>query len=66
MQELNEVQGKTIVFITHEPDIAAFSKRTITLRDGRIIKDSINTNVRNAKQDLEDLPEIDESATATQ
>lgn len=66
MQELNEVQGKTIVFITHEPDIAAFSKRTITLRDGRIIKDRINTNVRNAKQDLEDLPEIDESATATQ
>lgn len=59
MQELNEIQGKTIVFITHEPDIASFSKRTITLRDGRIIKDSINTSVRNAKQDLENLPKID-------
>lgn len=65
MQELNEVQGKTIVFITHEPDIAAFSKRTITLRDGRVIKDSINTNVRNAKQDLENLPKIDELATGS-
>lgn len=65
MQELNEVQGKTIVFITHEPDIAAFSKRTITLRDGRVIKDSVNTNVRNAKQDLENLPKIDELATGS-
>lgn len=65
MQELNEVQGKTIVFITHEPDIAAFSKRTITLRDGRVIKDSVNTNVRNAKQDLEKLPKIDELATGS-
>lgn len=55
MQELNEVHGKTIVFITHEPDIATFSKRTITLRDGRIIKDSFNANIRNAKEVLESL-----------
>jgi putative ABC transport system ATP-binding protein len=58
MQELNEVYGKTIVFITHEPDIATFSKRTITLRDGKIIKDSVNTNVRNAKEVLESLPPL--------
>jgi putative ABC transport system ATP-binding protein len=63
MQELNDLHGKTIVFITHEPDIAAFSKRIITLRDGRIIKDHINIHVRNAKQDLEDLPLIDEMTT---
>jgi predicted ABC-type transport system involved in lysophospholipase L1 biosynthesis ATPase subunit len=60
---LNKVQGKIIVFITYEPDIAAFSKRKIVLRDSRIIKDQINTNVRNAKQDLENLPKIDELAT---
>jgi putative ABC transport system ATP-binding protein len=60
MQELNDVHGKTIVFITHELDIASFSKRTITLRDGRIIKDSINSNVRNAKEVLESLPKITE------
>jgi putative ABC transport system ATP-binding protein len=38
IQELN-TQGKTIIFVTHEPDIAAFSNRTVTLRDGRIMKD---------------------------
>src|SRR4029453_7237394 len=37
LQELNK-QGRTIVFVTHEPDIALFSSRTITLKDGRIIK----------------------------
>src|SRR5450631_129450 len=39
MQELNKDHGKTIVFVTHEPDIAAFSGRTIVLKDGKIIKD---------------------------
>lgn len=60
MQELNSVYGKTIVFVTHELDIASFSKRTITLRDGKIIKDSINTNVRSAKEILESLQPVTE------
>ncbi len=55
IQELNE-QGKTIVFVTHEPDIASFSSRTITLRDGRIIRDSQNENIRSAKKALAELP----------
>ncbi|HYC28764.1 MAG TPA: ABC transporter ATP-binding protein [Chitinophagaceae bacterium] len=55
MQELNE-GGKTIVFVTHEPDIAAFSSRTITLRDGRVQKDSRNENKRLAKESLAALP----------
>ena len=59
VQELNE-QGRTIVFVTHEPDIASFSNRTITLRDGRIIKDSVNENVRSAKKALAELPVNDE------
>lgn len=58
MQELNEVHGKTIVFITHEPEIASFSKRTITLRDGSIIQDRINTNIRSARAVLENLPPL--------
>lgn len=59
-QELNENHGKTIVFVTHEPDIAQFSSRTITLRDGRIIKDHINENKKNAKDALAALPVDDD------
>jgi putative ABC transport system ATP-binding protein len=54
-QELNK-QGKTIVFVTHEPDIAAFSGRTITLKDGKVIKDQKNENIRSAKDMLAALP----------
>lgn len=54
-QELNE-KGKTIVFVTHEPDIAAFSSRTVTLKDGRVVKDIKNENVRSAKEALAALP----------
>jgi putative ABC transport system ATP-binding protein len=59
MQELNG-QGKTIVFVTHEPDIASFSSRTIQLRDGIIQKDTRNENKRSAKEVLEGLPVTDD------
>jgi len=59
MQELN-AEGKTIVFVTHEPDIASFSTRTIMLRDGKIQKDSLNENQRSAKEALAGLPESDD------
>lgn len=55
LQELNK-QGKTIVFVTHEPDIAAFSSRTVTLKDGKVIKDSQNQQVRSAREMLATLP----------
>jgi putative ABC transport system ATP-binding protein len=55
IQELN-AQGKTIVFVTHEPDIAAFSSRTVMLKDGKVVKDSINENRRSAKDLLASLP----------
>lgn len=54
-QRLNQ-NGKTIVFVTHEPDIALLSKRTITLRDGHIVKDSPVENPKTAKWFLENLP----------
>ncbi|QEM12305.1 ABC transporter ATP-binding protein [Mucilaginibacter rubeus] len=60
MQELNSQQGKTIVFVTHEPDIASFSSRTIQLRDGRIQKDTQNANKRSAKEVLAGLPITDD------
>ena len=56
IQELNQQHGKTIVFVTHEPDIAAFSNRTVTLKDGKVIRDSKNENIRSAKEMLAALP----------
>ncbi|MBQ0082313.1 MAG: ABC transporter ATP-binding protein [bacterium] len=53
-QELN-AKGKTIGFVTHEPDIARFTSRTIMLRDGHIIKDESVTPV-SAREMLESLP----------
>ena len=55
IQDLNS-QGKTIVFVTHEPDIASFSSRTVMLKDGKVVKDSQNENKRSAKDVLASLP----------
>ena len=55
LQQLHQ-QGKTIAFVTHEPDIATFSERTITLRDGLLKKDIKNETVQDAKQAFEALP----------
>ncbi len=53
-QELNE-QRITIVLVTHEPDIAQYAKRIVTLRDGMVIQDNAMKRRRNALQDLEKL-----------
>ncbi len=57
-QELNR-KGKTIAFVTHEPDIAEFSGRTVVLKDGHIIKDEINTDINDAARELAALPKED-------
>lgn len=54
-QDLNR-RGKTIVFVTHEPDIATLSSRTVTLRDGIIIKDEVNEKPLSALDMLHSLP----------
>ena len=56
LQKLNE-NGITIGFVTHEPDIAAFTKRNIVFRDGRLIKDFTVKNRSNAQLALEQLKE---------
>jgi putative ABC transport system ATP-binding protein len=54
-QHLNS-EGKTIAFVTHEPDIALFSQRSIVLRDGHIIKDEKKVNPASAAEALAALP----------
>ncbi|HBL49240.1 MAG TPA: macrolide ABC transporter ATP-binding protein, partial [Firmicutes bacterium] len=39
-QELNERRGITVIIVTHEEDIAAFSKRILRFRDGLLIEDA--------------------------
>ena len=51
--------GKTILFVTHNPDPEQFSSRTITLRDGRIISDVRNDNIQSADEVLANWKEED-------
>ncbi|NLG19211.1 MAG: ABC transporter ATP-binding protein [Fibrobacter sp.] len=53
-QELNQ-QGKTVILVTHEPDIALYTKRIIRMRDGLVISDERIDNPRNARTDLDAL-----------
>ena len=49
-------QGRTIIFVTHNPDIANYSSRNIQLRDGRVISAEQNTNILSAAEGLAALP----------
>ncbi|MBQ6746723.1 MAG: ABC transporter ATP-binding protein [Bacteroidaceae bacterium] len=49
-------EGRTIIFVTHNPEIAQYSSRTITLRDGKIKDDIVNNNILNAAETLASLP----------
>jgi len=46
--------------VTHEPDIAAFAKRHVVFRDGKIKADRINANPKIASEVIKDMPLIDE------
>ena len=49
-------EGRTIIFVTHNPEIAQYSSRNIFLRDGRVTSDTMNDNILNAKEALDALP----------
>ena len=49
-------EGRTIIFVTHNPDIARYSSRNIQLRDGRVISDEYNNNIQSAAEGLAALP----------
>jgi putative ABC transport system ATP-binding protein len=50
-QHLN-TQGITIIFVTHEPDVAMYARRVIEMRDGTIRRDEMIPNHRNSRADL--------------
>ncbi len=54
-QELND-QGITIILVTHEQDIASYTRRIISMRDGQIIRDIAVPQPRRAAADLASLP----------
>jgi putative ABC transport system ATP-binding protein len=51
-QRLND-SGKTVVMVTHEPEVAAYCKRVITMRDGAIVSDRQVSGRRRAAEDVE-------------
>ena len=48
--------GRTIIFVTHNPDIANYSSRNIVLRDGIVRSDEVNNNILSAAKALAELP----------
>ena len=54
-QQLHK-EGRTIIFVTHNPDIAQYSSRNIRLRDGHVIEDKPNNNSLAAAEALARLP----------
>jgi len=48
LQQLNKESGLTIALVTHEPDIARFTQRCVTFRDGRVASDIVNHAVEDA------------------
>lgn len=49
-------EGRTIIFVTHNPDLIQYSIRNIRLRDGKVIEDSINKNIMSAAEALAAMP----------
>ena len=49
-------EGRTIIFVTHNPDIAQYSSRNIMLKDGKIVSDTYNSNILSAADTLAKIP----------
>jgi putative ABC transport system ATP-binding protein len=63
LQKLNK-EGRTIVLITHDQNIAEHAKRILTLRDGNIFEETHPKSVRDAQAELDSLPAISTSEEA--
>jgi len=54
LEELAE-KGKTVVLVTHEPDIAAYTRRVIALRDGQVVSDAPTKERKSARAEIDRL-----------
>ena len=59
LQKLH-AEGKTIIFVTHNPEIASYSSRNIVLRDGHVTEDTPNRQILSAEEALKALPVEDD------
>ena len=59
-QYLNREHGITIALVTHEPDIAQYTKRMVWFKDGRVKRDEAVTSPRSAREELDRLPPVQE------
>lgn len=55
-QKLHQVEGRTIIFVTHNPNIANYCSRNIVLSDGKIKEDTYNQHILDAAETLKSLP----------
>ena len=62
LQTLNDEQGLTIVLVTHEADIAQFTKRNLEFRDGKLKRDKLVEERLIAREVLKTLPTAEEQA----
>ena len=53
-------EGRTIIFVTHNPEIAMYSSRNILLKDGKVLSDTRNAEILSAADTLASLPKTDE------
>ncbi len=53
-------EGRTIIFVTHNPELSQYSSRNIRLRDGHVIEDTVNPHILSAADALAALPVNDE------
>ena len=53
-------EGRTIIFVTHNPEISNYSSRNILLKDGRVVSDVSNNNILSAAETLAKLPKNDD------
>lgn len=64
-RRLNEERGITIAFVTHEPDVAAYTRRIVALRDGEIVSDEPNVPVFERSPETAPLPQSPDAPAST-